>query len=130
MNILFSTIELFCIGETTAIALFRLFRGYAKEPIAHSTLTTILADEVRHSQFGWTVLAEIIQLVSSAQRQELMSYADRILTELSNFHNTDFVPTQQEQRWGLCSGSEQARIVQQTVPDLRKKLHRIIFEAA
>ena len=126
LTVLKSVCELFCIGETTAVPLFRSFRAQATQPLAHETLSTILADEARHSQFGWAALMELLPLTNDTERLKLLNYCHDILDNLADYHNTDFTPTQQERSWGICSGKEQSQMVSEIVPDLRKKLSKML----
>lgn len=56
-----ATIEIFCLGETLAVPLFRRMLAGAREPVAVAALRRILADEVRHRAFGWDVLEALME---------------------------------------------------------------------
>ncbi|MCB9705495.1 MAG: ferritin-like domain-containing protein [Myxococcales bacterium] len=47
----------FCMGETLAVRIFSAMREGASAPAARAALDRILVDEVRHRDFGWTLLA-------------------------------------------------------------------------
>lgn len=49
-------LDVFCLGETVAVPLFRGLREGATVTVARRALDRILRDEVRHRDFGWTVL--------------------------------------------------------------------------
>lgn len=49
-------VELFCLGETAAVPLFSALRRHSTVPEVHRALSRILRDEVRHRDFGWTLL--------------------------------------------------------------------------
>ena len=55
-DVLRTCVELFCLGETVAVPLFKELRQRAAIPIARATLDRVLVDEVRHRDFGWTLL--------------------------------------------------------------------------
>ncbi len=53
-------VEVFCLGETVAVPLFKVLReGCSAEP-ARKTLDRVLRDEVRHRDFGWTLLGWLL----------------------------------------------------------------------
>jgi hypothetical protein len=49
-------VEIFCLGATLAVPLFRDLREGCSVPVARRALDRILRDEVRHRDFGWTLL--------------------------------------------------------------------------
>ena len=49
-------LEAFCLGETVAVRLFSRLRQGCEEPSALAALDRILKDEVKHREFGWTLL--------------------------------------------------------------------------
>ena len=48
--------RVFCLGETVAVRLFKRLRGGATVDVARQALDRVLADEVRHRDFGWLLL--------------------------------------------------------------------------
>jgi hypothetical protein len=59
-DLLRAGVEMFCVGETLAVPLFRRMLDGATVPIVRRTLTRILADEARHRRFGWTLVAAML----------------------------------------------------------------------
>lgn len=55
-DVLRAAVEVFCLGETIAVRLFRRLRAECTVPVARGTLDRVLKDEVRHRDFGWTLL--------------------------------------------------------------------------
>jgi len=55
-DLLRATLGIFVLGETVAVRLFKRLRQQCSVPIARTALDTILADEVRHRDFGWSTL--------------------------------------------------------------------------
>jgi len=49
-------VDVFCLGETVAVRLFKELRERARVPAARRVLDRVLRDEVRHRDFGWTLL--------------------------------------------------------------------------
>lgn len=48
-------VDLFCLGETVAVRLFKELRHKCVVPEARRALDRILRDEVRHRDFGWAL---------------------------------------------------------------------------
>jgi hypothetical protein len=100
-------LEVFCLGETVAVRLFSRLRQGAAEPVALEALDRILKDEVKHREFGWTLLEWLLstqhaERVSSLARAEL----PRMFTRLrANYGFTQLgvqvAPDPLGQRWGL-----------------------------
>jgi hypothetical protein len=74
---LLATIELFCLGETVAVPLFKELRSECTEPLARDALDRILRDEVRHRAFGWDCLEYFLE-----QSPELAALANAALPGL------------------------------------------------
>jgi len=53
-------VEIFCLGETVAVPLFKELRAPCSVPAARRALDRILRDEVRHRDFGWTLLGWLL----------------------------------------------------------------------
>jgi hypothetical protein len=58
-------VEIFCLGETVAVPLFKELRDPCTVPAARRALDRILRDEVRHRDFGWTLLEWLLDLPSA-----------------------------------------------------------------
>jgi hypothetical protein len=54
-------VEVFCLGETVAVPLFKALREGCTVPVARRALDRVLRDEVRHRDFGWTLLAWLME---------------------------------------------------------------------
>jgi hypothetical protein len=55
-------VEVFCLGETVAVPLFKELRAECSVPVARRALDRILRDEVRHRDFGWMLLDGLMDL--------------------------------------------------------------------
>jgi hypothetical protein len=55
-DVLRAGVSVFCLGETVAVRLFRRLREGCTVPVARRALDRVLRDEVRHRDFGWTLL--------------------------------------------------------------------------
>jgi hypothetical protein len=49
-------VDVFCLGETAAVRLFKELRQRCDVPVARRVLDRVLRDEVRHRDFGWALL--------------------------------------------------------------------------
>jgi hypothetical protein len=49
-------VDVFCLGETLAVRLFKALRDGCTVPAARRVLDRVLHDEVRHRDFGWALL--------------------------------------------------------------------------
>jgi len=56
LNLARAATEIFCLGETVAVRLFARLRSGCEQPEAAAALDRILKDEVRHRDFGWSIL--------------------------------------------------------------------------
>jgi hypothetical protein len=54
-DVLRTGVEIFCLGETVAVRLFKELRSECVAPSAKRALDRILKDEVRHRDFGWAL---------------------------------------------------------------------------
>jgi hypothetical protein len=75
--------DVFCLGETVAVPLFKELRAVCTVPPARRALDRILRDEVRHRDFGWALLGWMLETtLGPALRRvvvhELPAYFDRI----------------------------------------------------
>jgi hypothetical protein len=59
-------VELFCLGETVAVPLFKELRSECSVPVAREALDRILKDEVRHRAFGWEALEYFVDTQATA----------------------------------------------------------------
>jgi hypothetical protein len=61
-------VEIFCLGETVAVRLFRELRQRCDVPVARRVLDRVLRDEVGHRDFGWTLLGWLLELPGHGPR--------------------------------------------------------------
>lgn len=114
------TLSAFCLGETVAVPLFKRLRDGCTVPVARRVLTRVLKDEVRHRDFGWTLLdwlleqpyAEEVRGVTRAELPQMLGY---LATQYGYFA----APTLEglspaERAWGLMKVAEYGAIVQRT----------------
>jgi hypothetical protein len=117
-------VEVFCLGETVAVRLFKRLRQHCSVPTARRALDRILKDEVRHREFGWTLLE---WLLSTPLAGELRSVLDEELPGMirrvrKNYGATDGGASRPqpklsdaERAWGLMPIDEYADAVEETI---------------
>ena len=54
-------LDVFCLGETVAVRLFKELRQACDVPSARRVLDRVLRDEVRHRDFGWALLGWLLE---------------------------------------------------------------------
>jgi hypothetical protein len=115
-------LEVFCLGETVAVRLFKELRTACEVPVARRVLDRVLRDEVRHRDFGWTLLGWLLSLPAQGARLrtlvegELPASLARIeamYTPASGTSGT--VPSPGDARWGLMPTARYAHVVRATL---------------
>lgn len=121
-DVLRAGVEVFCLGETVAVRLFKRMRQGCTKPAARRALDRILRDEVRHREFGWTLLDWILSTPFAPELRDLMEkelhgmfagvtggYAPgaEVASRLAPFAEAD-------RAWGLIPLEEYARAVEET----------------
>lgn len=107
-------VEFFCLGETIAVPLFQRMRMHAQNSVARAALDRILVDEVRHRDFGWTLLDWILEEDSSL-RVPLQSNLKAMFARLTANYGSaseDTKLSDAEREWGLISRGEYAEILE------------------
>lgn len=100
-------VEIFCLGETVAVRLFRELRQRCDVPRARRVLDRILRDEVGHRDFGWSLLDWLLahpgagEGVRDLVSRELPGAMDR-LRGLYAAPLSSSIPTA-DARWGLTA---------------------------
>ncbi len=103
-----------CLSETVAVALIGAERLEMPDGPLRELLTTIYADEVGHSRFGWKLLADLAPSLDQPTRERLGDYLVVAFEHLVE-HELAHLPVQSRPPpegvvYGLCSGSD-ARVL-------------------
>jgi hypothetical protein len=114
-------VEVFCLGETVAVPLFKEIREGCTVPSARRCLDRVLRDEVRHRDFGWTLLPWLLEspsapLVRSLVQAELPRYFARIRAVYAPpaaRNRTTIEPS--DRAWGLIAPARYGEILRRTV---------------
>jgi hypothetical protein len=119
-------VEVFCLGETIAVRLFKRLRSRCTVPEARRTLDRVLRDEVRHRDFGWTLLEWLLANPTGPELRALLGaelpgmlkrqrarYAGATLARRDRLHGTPSMSAD-ERAWGLMPLGEYAAAVDET----------------
>jgi hypothetical protein len=114
-------VEIFCLGETVAVPLFKVLRDQCEIPVARRALDRILRDEVRHRDFGWTLLDYLLSLPCEGEVRALI---DRDLCRMLATVRRSYMPEGGSERkaipaadraWGLMPIARYGEILERTV---------------
>lgn len=126
VDVLRVTVDVFCLGETVAVRLFKRLRAGCKVPSARRALDRILRDEVRHRDFGWTTLEWLLQTpletsLREALGRELPAQLARLQRNYGGIAGTAETARdalefpESERAWGLMPVSEYVAAVGETI---------------
>jgi 1,2-phenylacetyl-CoA epoxidase catalytic subunit len=112
-------VNTFCIGETVAVPLFKSLREGCTNPVARRVLDRVLRDEVRHRDFGWTVLGWLLEGPMEAQLRAVAVQAlPRFFMQIQTSYGATLkhlttMPAE-DRAWGLMPPAEYAAVVERT----------------
>jgi hypothetical protein len=112
-------VRVFCLGETVAVPLFRRLREGCTVPVARRALDRVLRDEVRHRDFGWSLLSWLLEhpmapaLRKLAEASLPADFARLRGAYGANPELTEIDP--KDRAWGLMSPSEYAAATERTL---------------
>ncbi len=108
--VLRNVLSICCLSETVAVALIDAERRATGPAALQSLLTTIVADEVGHSRFGWTLLDELAHRIDPGLRERLDDY---LVVALEHLHTHELshlppraAPSEAAEAIGVCDGLE------------------------
>lgn len=81
-----NVISIGCCSETVAVALVGTERELAGPRPVRRVLERILADEVKHSRFGWRILGRLAPHLSLRQRAGIDAYLFDVFVHQRRFH--------------------------------------------
>ncbi|MBK8258321.1 MAG: ferritin-like domain-containing protein [Polyangiaceae bacterium] len=114
-------VEVFCLGETVAVPLFKVLRDGCSVPVARRALDRVLRDEVRHRDFGWTLLDWMMEQAFAADVRALV---DRELPRMFTSLRRSYAPFGDaaqkaipagDRVWGLMPAAKYADVLERTV---------------
>ncbi len=118
-DVLRVAVEVFCLGETVAVRLFREMRSGATVAPARRALDRILRDEVRHRDFGWALFEWLVQETSGGDA--LRELARRQLPDMFGRLRRAYAPERAsaersldvaDRSWGLIPGARYAKVLE------------------
>lgn len=129
-------VEVFCLGETVAVPLFKELREPCVVPAARRALDRILRDEVRHRDFGWTLLQWLLELPMAGELRaiveaELPGWFARLRGSYAPAaQRAERVVTPDERAWGLMPVSlYRAAVDKALARDWRPRFARLGIDA-
>lgn len=130
-------VEVFCLGETVAVPLFKVLREGCTVPVARRALDRVLRDEVRHRDFGWTLLPYLLglpcaPLVRQLVERELHLMFARIRRSYMPAGGGRSAAIPDEDRvWGLMPIARYGEILERAIErDYGPRFHEHGFDAA
>lgn len=113
-------VEVFCLGETVAVPLFKVLREGATVPAARRVLDRVLRDEVRHRDFGWTLLGFLLELpvaveVRAQIARELPAMFERIRGSYAPESAQRTSIPAADLAWGLMPARRYGEILERTL---------------
>lgn len=113
-------IETYCLGETAAVRLFHRLREGCGEPSARAALDRILVDEVRHREFGWTLLEWLLASPHEAVTRALINqelagmFARQRKSYAYDQRAKSMQRTRVQQNWGMMPGNLYGQALHET----------------
>ena len=107
-------VEVFCLGETVAVRLFKELRQACEVPVARRALDRVLRDEVGHRDFGWELLAWLLEHPLAPQLRELVvRELPATLRHLGSQYagQDDATLPRSDARWGLMPPARYGQVL-------------------
>ncbi|CAN94692.1 hypothetical protein predicted by Glimmer/Critica [Sorangium cellulosum So ce56] len=121
MSVARAGVEVFCLGETVAVPLFKVLREGCTVPVARRALDRILRDEVRHRDFGWTLLRYLLEQPCAPAVRQLV---ERELPAMFTRLRRSYMPpggarraamSDDDRVWGLMPPARYGEILERAV---------------
>ena len=121
LDVLRAGVDVFCLGETVAVPLFKELRDKCDVPVARKALDRVLRDEVGHRDFGWTLLAWMMEGPNATTYRDLIELElPRMFTRLRRNYapvsaQADQKMDEPERAWGLMPSARYGAILERAV---------------
>jgi len=129
-------LEVFCLGETVAVPLFKSLREACTVPVAKRVLDRVLRDEVRHRDFGWTTLSWLLELPSANELRALIEaelpacFARIRAVYAPGFARSSVNIDARDRAWGLMPSARYATVLERTLDrDWIPRFRKLGFDA-
>jgi hypothetical protein len=106
-----------CIGETISTAILAATRKVTKDPLAKEVVTALTRDESFHGQLGWTLLPQLLPLLSVKEKRRVKA---RLKDDLQSAHEAVFEG---------C-GHDDSEDVRNPFGHLKNDERKVVFERA
>lgn len=129
-------VEIFCLGETAAVRIFSVMRAQCTVPSARRALDRVLRDEVRHRDFGWTLLPWLLDSYGAKVRAHVTTVLPGALARIwrayvSPTSGAGPAATEVDRAWGLIGEEDYVRAVDKTLSlDWSRRFAELGFEVA
>lgn len=125
-------VDMFCLGETVAVPLFKNLREGCTVPVARKALDRVLRDEVRHRDFGWALLEWNLSTphgpaLKALVERELPGWFARIRRCYAPaFAGAQDTVSPDDRKWGLMAPARYASVVERTYErDWKRRFTRL-----
>lgn len=130
-------VELFCLGDTLAVAIYRELRDASSVPSAQKAIDRILRDEMHHRDYGWALLRYLLSMPSGPAVRAIIA---RDLPMLLAKVRRSYMPpgaraivkvSPEERAWGLMPIARYGEILERTVlQDYRPRFREFEIDAS
>jgi hypothetical protein len=116
-----TAVETFCLGETVAVPLFRMFRDRCTVAVARAALDRIVRDEARHRAFGWDLLDWLLLVDEPRTLGAIDGQVPAMLHRLEaayagdDDHDADDPDAEWARAWGVVPAHEYAPTLQDAI---------------
>ncbi len=118
-TVLRNVLSICCLSETVAVALISAEYFELEGTAIGAILRDILADEVRHSRFGWQLVSELMPRVDAAMKRRLRRYLKVALRHLRDHElshiSPEAAPSVEAGLVGVCDGGTARALFFETV---------------
>jgi hypothetical protein len=121
LDVLRASVDVFCLGETVAVPLFKELRAKCTVPSARETLDRVLKDEVRHRDFGWMLLAWLLDSPREAEYRRVIELElPRMFGRMRRLYaphgaESDREMSDDERAWGLMPSARYGEILERAL---------------
>ncbi len=120
--VLRNVLSICCLAETVAVALITAERVETGPESLQRVLKSILADEVRHARFGWTLLDAVADQLDEALCRRLSVYLQLAFAHLER-HELRYLPdgsapSRAAEQVGVCDGGQSRALFYQVVHEV------------
>lgn len=114
-------VDVFCLGETVAVRLFKELRQACDVPAARRVLDRVLRDEVRHRDFGWALLGWLLESPGHGERLRRLVAAElpASVARIRGMYAPGIAAGEraiprEESRWGLMAPARYGELLRMT----------------